>query len=102
MTSPLYAITATDDNGNDWYAVNEPLLGGWCAMPRDDVIIRSRMARNVGESPPDAYDHYGYAFAIMDLATVMDALPAFKWSVKRSYSYYPFFSLDRGVKRFAR
>jgi hypothetical protein len=83
MPAPLYAITATDDNGNDWYAVNEPLFGGWCAMTRDDVIIRSRMARNVGESPPDVYDHYGYGAAIMALATVIDALPAFEWNVKR-------------------
>ena len=74
MSAPLYAIVATDDNGNDWYAVNEPLLGGWCAMTRDDVgvIERTRL-----------YDQYGYAVAIMDLATVIDALPAFAWSVKR-------------------
>ena len=83
MPAPLYAITATDDNGNDWYAVNEPVFGGWCAMTRDDVIIRSRMARNVGEPPSDLYDHYGYAVALTHCATVIDALPAFKWSVKR-------------------
>ena len=83
MTSPLYAISAIDKNGNIWYAVNEPIFGGWCAMTRDDVILRSRMARNVGESPPDVYDHYGYAVALMHCATVMDALPAFEWSVKR-------------------
>jgi hypothetical protein len=83
MPAPLYAIAATDDNGNDWYAVNEPIFGGWCAMTREDVIIRSRMARNVGEAPPDTYDHYGYAVALMHCATVIDALPAFKWSVRR-------------------
>lgn len=84
MPSPLYAITATDDNGNDWYAVNEPIFGGWCAMTRDDVIIRSRLPRNGDGVPVDGvYDHYGYAVALMHCATVMEALPAFKWSVKR-------------------
>jgi len=83
MPAPLYAITATDDNGNDWYAVNEPLFGGWCAMTREDVVLRSRMARNCDEEPPDVYDHYGYAVALMHCATVMTALPAFSWSVKR-------------------
>jgi hypothetical protein len=84
MTAPLYAITATDDNGNDWYAVNEPVFGGWCAMTREDVIIRMRFdASGSGDRPTDLYDHYGYAVALMHCATVMDALPAFKWSVKR-------------------
>ena len=83
MPAPLYAITATDDNGNDWYAVNDPAYGGWCAMTREDVIIRSRMTRCPPLAPGDLYDHYGYAVALMHCATVMDALPAFKWSVKR-------------------
>jgi len=83
MTSPLYAITATDSNGNDWIAVNEPIFGGWCAMTPEDVTIRMRMDRNVGDKARDVYDHYGYAVAIMHCATVMTALPAFKWSVKR-------------------
>tara|TARA_E500000305_G_C3989773_1_gene221331 strand:- start:763 stop:1053 length:291 start_codon:yes stop_codon:yes gene_type:complete len=93
MTSPLYAITATDDNGNDWIAVNEPIFGGWCAMTPEDVRIRMRTERNLSEGPigklaasllhRDVYDHYGYAVALMHCATVMTALPAFKWSVKR-------------------
>ena len=84
MPAPLYAITATDDNGNDWYAVNEPLLGGWCAMTREDMILRSGMAHNVGETPPDTFDQYGYAYAVaVVLPEVIDALPAFSWSVAR-------------------
>jgi hypothetical protein len=67
MPSPLYAITATDDNGNDWYA-----------------ITRVRFdASGSGDGSSDLYDHYGYAVALMHCATVMEALPAFKWSVKR-------------------
>lgn len=84
MPTPLYAITATDDNGNDWYAVNEPVFGGWCAMTREDVIIRMRFdASGSGDGSTDVYDHYGYGAAIMDLATVIDALPAFEWSLRR-------------------
>tara|TARA_B100001094_G_C17704182_1_gene564135 strand:- start:36 stop:326 length:291 start_codon:yes stop_codon:yes gene_type:complete len=93
MTSPLYAITATDDNGNTWIAVNEPIFGGWCAMTPEDVRTRMRTERNLSQgpigklaaslTPLDVYDHYGYGAAIMDLATVIDALPAFDWSVKR-------------------
>ena len=52
-------------------------------MTRDDVIIRSRMARNFGESPPDLYDHHGYSAVFMDLATVSRALPAFDWGIKK-------------------
>ena len=93
MPAPLYAITATDSNGNDWIAVNEPLFGGWCAMTPEDVRTRMRTERNLSEGPigklaasllhRDVYDHYGYGAAIMALATVIDALPAFEWSVKR-------------------
>ena len=83
MSATVYAIFATDDNGNTLIAVNEPLFGGWCAMTRDDVIIRSRMARNFGESPPDVYDHHGYSAVFMDLATVSRALPAFDWGIKK-------------------
>jgi len=82
MPAPLDAITATDDNGNDWYAVNEPLLGGWCAMTREDMILRSGM----GEEAPDGlpFDQYGYAYAVaVILPRVVEALPAFSWSVAR-------------------
>ena len=86
MTGPLYAITATDDNGNEWYAVNEPLLGGWCAMTREDVILRCQMYNAGGEEPPcgTPFDHYGYAHAVaVILPEVIEALPAFSWSVSR-------------------
>ena len=73
MSATVYAIFATDDNGNTLIAVNEPLFGG----------IRSRMARNFGESPPDLYDHHGYSAVFMDLATVSRALPAFDWGIKK-------------------
>jgi hypothetical protein len=76
MTAPLYAITATDDNGNDWYAVNEPLFGGWCAMTREDMILFREKA--------DTFDQYGYDHAVaVILPEVIDALPAFSWSVAR-------------------
>ena len=93
MTPPLYAITATDDNGNDWIAVNEPVFGGWCAMTPEDVRIRMRSEHNLSQGPIgklaasltllDVYDHYGYSVAIEDCAAAADALPAFEWSVKR-------------------
>ena len=86
MTGPLYAITATDDNGNIWYAVNERIFGGWCAMTREDVILRSRRSWAWNEEPPDGlpFDQYGYAHMVaVVLPEVIDALPAFSWSVSR-------------------
>ena len=82
MNSPLYAISAIDKNGNIWYAVNEPLFGGWCAMTPDDVIIRARMARNFGESPPDVYDVHRFGEAVASITDVRRSLPAFRWDIK--------------------
>ena len=76
MPAPLYAITATDDNGNDWYAVNEPLFGGWCAMTREDM--------NLFREKAETFDQYGYDHAVaVILPEVIDAMPAFSWSVAR-------------------
>ena len=58
MLATLYAITATDHNGNDWIAVKEAVFSGWCAMTPEDVRIRMRMDREAYKPWPHMRDVY--------------------------------------------
>ena len=84
MLATLYAITATDPNGNDWIAVKEAVFSGWCAMTPEDVRIRMRMARNKPwPHHRDVYVCRSYAENQCAQLIGDGALPAFEWSVKR-------------------
>jgi hypothetical protein len=68
----LFAITAVDHNGRRWFAVHESLFGGWCAMTREDIVLR-------GER--DDLHTLERAEALLD--RVSRNLPAFSWNVVR-------------------
>lgn len=68
----LFAITAVDHNGRRWFAVHEPMLGGWCAMTREDIVLR-------GER--DDLHTLDRAETLLD--RVSRNLPAFAWNVVR-------------------
>ena len=66
-----HTFIATDKNGTQWYAVHEPMFGGWCAMTRGD-ILHSRMSDLVSAER-----------ARVLLPTVQRELPKFEWSIAR-------------------
>ena len=35
-----HTFTATDRHGTTWFAVHEPLLGGWVALTRGSILHR--------------------------------------------------------------
>jgi hypothetical protein len=82
------AITATDDNGNMWYAVNDHFSGEWCAITHETFITRAKRILTTPAShwrlPSELgiYDRYGHDLAVMHCATVSKALPMLQWSVR--------------------
>ena len=67
-----FAIVATDERGARWFAVHEPMFGGWCAMTRPDLGIRQ-----------DDGDTHTQARANVLLPIVQGALSKFEWSVAK-------------------
>lgn len=67
-----FAIVATDERGARWFAVHEPMFGGWCAMTRPDLGIR--------QEDGDTHTH---ARANVLLPIVQGALTKFVWSVAK-------------------
>jgi hypothetical protein len=67
-----FAITAVDQNGTRWFAVHEPLLGGWCAMTRGDILHRR-----------ERDDLHTFERAQALLPRVSWRLPKFTWNVVR-------------------
>ena len=66
-----HTFIATDENGTQWYAVHEAMLGGWCAMTRGDILHR-RMSDLVSAERARTL-----------LPTVRRRLPKFEWSIAR-------------------
>jgi len=67
-----FAIMATDERGARWFAVHEPMFGGWCAMTRPDLGIRQEES-----------DTHTHARANVLLPIVQEELTEFAWSVAK-------------------